>query len=164
MTNQPTPSAKEQVLAWVRERNPQTMELKDGCVVRYVYPHGQITMEGVFIGKSGHYGNSELWGLRVQNCVMPIPNKNHFEKSAQILGSDMGLQELLIAFMSIHGKNKVHVGWHLNCPFGAKDFFEGMFVFHIQHENGSVNLAFDLTKNLHNQEPEFYEALLPLLS
>lgn len=64
----------------------------------------------------------------------------------KILGSDMGLQELLIAFWQwIH---EGHEDDELEQATRMKVFVD----------------MYDLTKNLHQQSEEFYQAILPLIN
>ena len=105
--------AKEQVLAWVRSKNPQTMEHKFG---KNTYSY------------CNHCG------------------KGYEEKCT---GSDMGLQELLIAL----GEEFYGIGGE----YDDKTFrFYGIS----DRQNRQVFVYFDLTKNLHNQTEEFYQSLL----
>lgn len=172
MTNQKDKaSAKDKVLAWVRSKNPQTMELKKGCkcVFRELY--------GEKATWDGYIGYEERQDERIKKTQEKVilefweyGNDEHGSFSThyeivEILGSDMGLQELMIAFKSIHGM-KAYIGVHSNFPFGNKDFHEGLLVLHIQSSVSpySHNIGFDLSKNLHQQPDEFYEAILPLIS
>ena len=147
MTNSEKASAKDTLLAWVRSKNPQTMEPKELC--RYAWSNLDGAAGGGFIQSAEHW-----------DAIQSHPKIDE----VTILGSDMGLQELLIAFKSIHGK-QTYFGVHTNHPFGCEQFHDGKLVFHVQSNFSpySHNLPFDLTKNLHSQSDEFYEALLPLI-
>ncbi len=115
MTKDSTPSAKEQVLAWVRSKNPQTMDTCSGC--------------------------NFYW--RFCSC-------NTME-----LGSDMGLQELLIALEALFteaaqaGKDTI-----VRCDVNTM----GRITF-----GAYRTMRYDLTKNLHNQPEDFYSHILPLI-
>lgn len=151
MTNHPTPSAKEQVLAWVRSKNPQTLELKMGCEVETISEAGFLNYSIVLQVREDKRGKAQYFLFNDEIGARWCPKRVIHE----ILGSDMGLQELVIA---IGRKAR---------PFLRDDKFmrlglEWFVVTHISCEY-RYECFFDLTKNLHNQEPEFYEALLPLI-
>lgn len=134
-------TAKDRVLAFVRSKNPQTMELKFGCAIDRGLTQGQEYIAGIFndrvsIGIRGHDGWSYL--------PFEVP-KNEFDSGKwRILGSDMGLQELLIAVRTL-----------------------GMFLIDVHGSIGRYGMGeltkYDLTKNLHEQSDEFYASILPLL-
>lgn len=134
MSSTPTASAKERVLAWVREKNPQTMEIGIGVRCRIKNSHFSTKTHEILIGDRYVYYDTEF----VIDSDMNRDNEDPYCIIVEILGTDMGLQELLIAIR------------------------EGI------EDNGAVQDRiiygmFDLTQNLHNQAEEFYESLLPLL-
>lgn len=134
-TNQ---SAKEQVLSWVRSKNPQTLELKVGTKL--------------FLRPTPYSGKSPKLS-QVCECSDISWWRQHKDK---ILGSDMGLQELWLAFersgnIDLHiepdGTIKQHKEWDMDSITLKKE-----------------TIGFDLTKNLHEQSEEFFQAILPLIS
>lgn len=141
---------KDRVLAWVRSKNPHTMELDFGCMIEDARGSKRVLCE-----RYEHVKGDLYRSVARPNCLVQI---------CEILGSDMGLQELLIAMKTLHPK-PAYFGVHINHPFGCESFHEGNLVIHVQATFSpfSFNIPFDLTKNLHNQSPEFYESLLPLL-
>lgn len=157
MKTESTSSAKQEVIAWVRERNPQTKRLQAGC--RVAWGRVQATVAGFNILRA-------KWEVMNEsgNILPTVDIEN-----AEILGTDMGKQEFEIALKSLHGKEHgIHVGWHSNYPFGTEGFFEGLFVYHIQSRIPpySHNIGYNLTLPLHRQDesdPEFFEAMLPLV-
>jgi hypothetical protein len=78
-------------------------------------------------------------------------NPQTMDKDFEILGSDMGLQELLIAWIA-----KVDEQYHPHSP-KERDH---------KYQWGSHKILgqFDLTENLHNQSEDFYENILSLIS
>lgn len=136
MNTTPTPSAKDRVLAWVREKNPQTMELKFGCRVHRYGVHD----ETLLVVRRGGIGKDKIRKWWCNNGY------DYRRDEIVILGSDMGLQELLIALCD----NNPHIS-----------IMSDQFCY-IEYQPES-EVEYDLTQNLHNQSPEFYEALLPLL-
>lgn len=138
-----TLSAKDQVITWVRSKNPQTMELKFGCEVQTISESGFINYSTVIQCDTDKRGkpkyllyNNEI-GARW--CPKQVIN--------EILGSPLGLQELLIALgdpaYEVHG--------------------DGWIVERDAYGDPTSYAQFDFTQNLHNQPDSFYESLLPLL-
>lgn len=133
MPTESTASAKEKVLKWVREKNPQTMEYSHTFKVRI----------------------SNLDGL---DRIVTVANEGTMDQirsnpkidDVEILGSDMGLQELLIAFgVDDYKLRAIKEGW-----------------VRIYKEDAALRdhtVDFDLTKDLHEQSPDFYQSLLPLI-
>lgn len=163
---------KEQVLAFVRAKNPQTMELKFGCKLsfdiqvpvdnwetltwRIVEMCRDNSEEGEFnnVAVVEDYGGE---GYAKDMVVLEISQEELEEY--EIIGSDMGLQELLIAANSV----KKHHGTVEYREDGAWFFFyehdPDLFISRLE-----CCAWIDLTKDLHNQSDDFYSSLLPLLS
>lgn len=133
------------------------MELKLGCRVRMnedkmtvcgVQTHGihkglvHLSFRGAVLG--GHvtsfeqteHGDDEEEVEKWSDAIL-VPPEN-----LEILGSDMGLQELLIAVQPMD--------LSLRLTLVSDAIYIG-------------GVRFDLTKNLHSQSEEFYAFLLPLL-
>lgn len=173
-----TQSAKELVLQFVREKNPQTMELKFGCVLR-----GTSGIEFLFLGCERWRGHDKInyWKAaytlreypfeRLNSKAIKEPNMqtgmdeytrdmldsmnsssnvciNGSSNDYKIIGSDMGLQELLIALDIEEYKVRAD-GWIVRGD-GYGDY--------------TSYALYDLTKNLHNQSDEFFTSLLPLIN
>lgn len=149
MTNQPTPTAKQQVLDWVRSKNPQTLELKEGCVIKCGIDH----RDPCLVTHVWRPDDDSLaaYCYCVEDCGTEIRMIEDPEDTVEILGSDMGLQELLIAI----GLS------HLSDSFCCSD--GGWIYEKDQYGDPTYYGQFDLTKNLHNQTEEFYTAILPLI-
>ena len=164
-TPTPTASAKEQVLAWVRSKNPQTMKLKFGCKFRWNYDTYMVNCGGNCFPRQhilafSCTGDSHYWADNPSDAQKET--RKYFSQSQEwleenkeyieILGSDMGLQELLIALKDIplnigmYTTGRLRIS-NISCIHGA----------------GNETCVFDLTKNLHNQDDSFYEALLPII-
>lgn len=138
MSTTTSPSAKNRVLAWVRSKNPQTMELKFGC---------KVLVEG-----------EERMFVRRRNsdCIIALGDAvTQCYREFTILGSDMGLQELLIA---LEGTD--HMDATCERMSDVQGWGSGALVIDVL---GYVYDIYDLTKNLHDQAPEFYEAILPIV-
>lgn len=125
MTN---PSPKDRVLAFVRSKNPSTMEPKELC--RYEWSNLDGAAGGGFIQSAKHW-----------DAIQSHPKIDE----VKILGSDMTLQELLIAVRAI-----------------------GMFLIDVHGSIGRYGMGeltkYDLTKNLHEQSDETYDALAKLIN
>lgn len=179
MTPTPTLSAKERVLAFVRAANPATMELKDGCKILVpsrccanhafdeTLPENDMSLCTVMMYDSGgrldtadgtdyegptitvwcdDWGIARSWGEHGwddEDCELP---------KYQILGSDMGLQELLIA---LNANQQITIKLHNDGQGILIMLWEGNLVKHCA--------VFLLSQNLHNQPEFFYGSLLPLL-
>lgn len=76
--------------------------------------------------------------------------------ACKILGSDMGLQELLIAIKQQDADKGLADMTVIDIlvQFDNTVWFESAF----------GNATFDLTKNLHNQSEDFYKSILPLIN
>ena len=134
-----TQDAKAKVLSFVRERNPETMELKFGC--KYSYNGSVDTYIGGDMSPPSQF----------------ITNEDYPEYN--IIGCDMGLQELLIAITK-QDENKM-IGDTTIIEFLVQ--YDGI----VWMESSYGNCNYDLSENLHNQDkkdPNFYLKLLPLLS
>lgn len=143
MTTNPTPSAKELVLQFVREKNPQTMELKFGC---------EIMITGCEYIFDFICEENNKYILKTQDDSYAIIRKPF---STKILGSDMGLQELLNA-LCLLGAHSIIGDWKTHGTInGILAFYSG---------DGDALFKYDLTQNLHNQPDEFYTSLLPLIN
>lgn len=148
MTTPESSSAKQRVLEWVRSKNPDSMELKFGCRVRskqfntnYVISHA--TEDAVAYAPQ-YIENDFRWDSR-----------DHYRNGEfEILGSDMGLQEMLIALQTLP-----------NIADGCGVMKNGMMIIE-DLDHGQIErhrILFDFTKNLHSQKPEFYESISPLI-
>jgi hypothetical protein len=111
-------SAKDRVLAWVREKNPKTVFDK----------HDYEACDGPYPA--------------CRRCHREVDNEN--------CGVDMGLQEITNAFMLS----------------GFSFALNHNFVFRIRDKKGQreISVEWNHEENAHNQYPEFYESLLPLIS
>lgn len=133
---EPKSSAKQQVLDFVRSRCPETMELKFGCEVRVHILDNRDHERDVVIDDRITNGEVRL-GYFGDVSVSDI----------EILGSDLQLHHLLIAF-----------AWAKNiCVYPSGLITE------TPSDTEYEICTFDLTQNLHSQTPEFYEAILPLI-
>lgn len=153
MNTSPASQAKQRVLDWVRAKNPKTMELKFGCKISYT--EGGHTKVFTFIKKTkfsyyifGYSGNKTNQIIKRDRRIC--------EERYVILGSDMGLQELMIALHTISVLN--------NGIVFAEILDDGRGSLWNDSNKMLASFHYDLTKNLHEQSPEFYESLLPLIS
>ena len=128
MSHESTPSAKSRVLEWVRSKNPQTMEPKELC--RYEWSNLDGAAGGGFIQSKKHW-----------DAIQSHPKIDE----VKILGSDMGLQEFVIALRGTGALLKMN-----------GELFQSS-------QRIKPLCTYDLTKNLHEQSDDFYEALLPLI-
>ena len=133
-------TAKEKVLAWVRSRNPDTMELKPGCRVRC---NGKAT--GIFAGDSGRTVIKH-WVERNGHLIQ----RGRKIREDEILGSDMGLREFCRALTY---SGFYHTMNH-NFKFSIKE----------KLDHPETIVEWDDEQNLHNQSDEFYESILLCLS
>lgn len=139
-------SAKDKVLAWVRSNNPATMEAKLGCYFLIKEENGWREhiqkWDDEWVGCADKQGkfNFQLRGVESyeQNKIVECS-----------IGSDMGLQELLIALKNDQSK-----------PILVSD--SGYF-WTWQKDELKYLFDFDLTQNLHNQSQEFYEEIAKLI-
>lgn len=129
---------KDRVIQWVRSKNPQTIER---------------SIEGSnILAELKQYVCLEEW---LSQC----PDEHAFMEGLAIgagkeIGSNMGLQELLIAFKN--GKK-----YYFDV---VPSSFDGMV--YIRPTNSyqpEISIDFDLTKNLHEQSEEFFESIFPLI-
>lgn len=159
MTKDSTTSAKERVLAWVRSKNPASMELKFGCKILVsellctnnafdVIPKSSKSLCTILSYSAAYKENTPSSTDWNDEAISVWCDEWHVERTwggedleesdgYEILGSDMGLQELLIALKT-------------------RDIS-------IESCGALMDSIYDLTKNLHNQDDSFYEALLPLI-
>jgi hypothetical protein len=139
MNTSPSPSAKEQVLDWVRNKNPQTLELKFGCKIRY----GGITETIVHsINPNGEVQTDKFTGWLLVSKI---------KQDYRILGSDMGLQEFCRAL--------TYSGFYYSMNHNFK------FTIRKHPTVGSIEFVeYDDEQDLHNQSEEFYQAVLPLIN
>lgn len=129
------------------EANPEIMELRDGCIVQYEYVHGGVSMQGAFFGRMFGSEKDDQWGLRVKNCVMPIPNKTHFEKTAIRLGRPVRLADVLLAWKASRPTDVRY--WHSNASGCDQD---------------GIISSWDLRNDsLNDQSPETIDFLFRLL-
>ena len=141
MTLQETQSAKEKVLKFVRDANPSTMELKFGCRVLSKKSRNKKESQVTWIGE---------WSVMLGKQERNFPS---IATRYEILGSDMGLENLLIALE----KNIDVSGMHPESQ-GMAEHDRKMEIWQ------DIADRYDLSENLHNQDPNFYIKLLPLLS
>lgn len=147
MTKNETQSAKDQVLAWVRSKNPQTMELKFGC---RILVHRQRGDEEMIYKGDQEMLQKNIDELRTDGC--DCCSDSFDMGQCEILGSDMGLQELLIALkgvplnLGMYKTGRLRIS-NNSCFYGS----------------GNETFVFELTKNLHNQSQEFYEEIAKLI-
>lgn len=147
-------TAKEQVLAWVRSKNPDSMELKFGCKV--CFQDGNICNYCRSMMGNRRRGRSEISTILCCENGGTSPDYDVFENEYEILGSDMHLNDLLIALR--HRRSAGEYG----CLCDELIGIERDETCCCSYEDSPMK--YDLTKDLHSQKPEFYEALLPLLT
>lgn len=171
MTETSSPSsAKQAVLDWVRSKNPQTLELKEGCILKEtdqntklkagvsIFPvqlwicsakHTEVR-GGVYYEYVDIIPHRSFYGSKIPGNICLRVNTGKMievDHKYEILGSDMTKQELEIALHSF------------NCT--KKNETTCLYEIFIGDEPHDVE--FDLTKNLHNQTDDFYESILPLI-
>lgn len=144
MTTNQQPTAKEQVLAWVRERNPQTMELKFGCRVEVIAGE-ELEIGSCFMVCMVEHGEITY--------VRDGMGKRYAARHLKILGSDMGIRELLRALNNL--KDGCYAISSCGWIYSRKSLLDQYIP--------ATDIPFDLTKNLHEQSDEFYQAILTLL-
>lgn len=157
---------KQKILDWVRSKNPQTMELKKGCLFEenfdlWVINCERCENERIFAysctGDKHDFACAEnntddnRWRYKYNSFSRKYLESSEYVK---IIGSDMGLQELLIAVQSLPLPK--HLIVHRN---GDILLFESGYL-----DEDKILCKFDLTKNLHQQSEEFYQAILPLIN
>lgn len=133
--------AKEKVLQFVRAANPHTLELKFGCKILV---HWKRRDEVMIYKDTIETLEPQEGMLRTSGCdccSTALSNEEY-----KILGSDMGLQELLIAFMQ-------------------KDILLLVDTFgSIRNDIHEQLTWMNFSENLHNQPDQFYLDLLPLIT
>lgn len=182
MSTTTTTSAKNRVLAWVRERNPQTMELKFGCMFQFksgfVTPSdGEVLPDKYcnrpFFLMSHNIRDDNPWQTSdIKTTVLTFCDLSSFTSAISlkvgteipmsyflvnldILGSDMGLEHLMKA-LQLHPCTDTKL-----VDDGRLTVTE--YPPRCQTAGISVITHFDFDKNLHSQAPEFYESLLSLI-
>ena len=150
-----TQDAKSKVLKFVRDANPSNLELKFGCrvVIKQEdvcdWNKGRRLIYSVTLDNAGD-------GEHVCDFMTTLNKRYDVSDIKEILGSYMGLQELLIALE----KNIDVSGMHPES--------QGMAAHDRKIEIWQdIADGYDLSENLHNQDkkdPNFYLKLLPLLS
>lgn len=103
------PEKLQRLKSKIVEAVPEIMELKDGCRVQYEFIHGGVAFEGTFLGNMFRTNKDDQWGLRVANCIMPIPNRHHFQKTAKILGRPIKIEDVLRALQETEWWNGFNV-------------------------------------------------------